>query len=88
MIILNHQGAWSEHGSATGGFYNCNKYSEKMRQGQVDDEQKQMDKASNSLQRYLHYFARFDNHAKAVKFAEKTLAHTEGASPYSSYSKS
>ncbi len=26
---------------------------------------------------YLHYFARFDNHAKAVKFAERTLAHTE-----------
>jgi ariadne-1 len=36
-----------------------------------------MDKASSTLNRYLHYFSRFDNHAKAVKFAEKTLVQTE-----------
>jgi ariadne-1 len=72
------KGAWSEHGSATGGFYNCNKFSDKERRGvAVDDEAKSMDKASSTLNRYLHYFSRFDNHAKAVKFAEKTLVQTE-----------
>lgn len=76
--ILSSQGDWAEHGSATGGFYNCNKYSEIAKRGAVDDEQKNMDKASNALQRYLHYFSRFDNHAKAVKFAERTLTTTEG----------
>lgn len=43
----------------------------------MDDEAKGMGSATNTLNRYLHYFSRFDNHAKAVKFAEKTLVHTE-----------
>lgn len=26
-------GKWQEHGNATGGYYNCNKYEEKKKQG-------------------------------------------------------
>eukprot|EP00455_Lapot_gusevi_P033531 TRINITY_DN3667_c0_g1_i1.p1 TRINITY_DN3667_c0_g1~~TRINITY_DN3667_c0_g1_i1.p1 ORF type:complete len:508 (+),score=78.56 TRINITY_DN3667_c0_g1_i1:116-1639(+) len=71
------KGDWSDHGSATGGFYKCNKYEENQKKGAVDFEQQNIDKAANALQRYLHYFTRYDNHAKAVKFAEKTLVQTE-----------
>ena len=67
------KGDWSKHGSATGGFYNCNKFAEK----KEIEEQKAVDKAANSLQRYLHYYNRFDNHGKAAKIAQNQLAKTE-----------
>ncbi len=28
--------------------------------------------AANALKKYMHYWSRFDNHAKSIKFAEKT----------------
>lgn len=71
------KGEWSEHGSATGGFYKCNRFEDNARKNAVDEEQKTVDRAATELQRYLHYFTRFDNHAKAVKFAERTLSQTE-----------
>ena len=68
------KGDWSAHGSATGGNYSCNKFEQ---QKESFDEQKLIDKAKNDLQRYLHYFSRYDNHSKAAKIAENQLVKTE-----------
>mmetsp|Transcript_6870 Transcript_6870/g.8675 ORF Transcript_6870/g.8675 Transcript_6870/m.8675 type:complete len:594 (-) Transcript_6870:266-2047(-) len=63
-------GDWSKHGRGTGGYYNCNKF-------QMDEEAKvpktDVDKAKRELERYLHYYTRFDIHDKAQKFACKQL---------------
>lgn len=32
-------GAWSEHGSSTGGFYRCNKYSADRKEGKYSEEE-------------------------------------------------
>ncbi|KAJ3424857.1 e3 ubiquitin-protein ligase ari5-related [Anaeramoeba flamelloides] len=51
---------WKKHGYS----YNCNKYRPK-------DKEKQ-DNSKAALERYLHYFQRFDNHEKSLGF-EKEL---------------
>ena len=68
------KGDWATHGNATGGFYSCNKFADKK---EAEDEQKKVDKAANSLQRYVHYFSRYDNHGKATKIAENQLVKTQ-----------
>jgi len=35
------------------------------------------EEAKNSLNKYMHYFTRFDNHFKSIKFAEKTRKEAE-----------
>lgn len=66
-------GNWKEHGSATGGYYQCNKYEEmKKSGGSVVDADKKRQEAQNELSRYMFYFERFINHEKAQKHA-KTL---------------
>lgn len=67
------KGDWSSHGSATGGYYKCNLYEESKAKGETSEEEKHADSAKNALQRYLHYFQRFDNHDKAMKYAQRTL---------------
>ena len=59
-------GKWSEHGSATGGYYKCNKFEEM----QKDDPnlKKQVDaqaKAQHELQRYMFYYERYNNHERS-----------------------
>eukprot|EP00478_Filoreta_tenera_P000195 GABV01000195.1.p1 GENE.GABV01000195.1~~GABV01000195.1.p1 ORF type:complete len:408 (+),score=147.75 GABV01000195.1:422-1645(+) len=71
------KGDWKEHGSATGGYYKCNRYEENKTKGQVSDEEKSQEDAKTELQRYMHYYSRFDNHDKAIKFAKKTLTAAE-----------
>ena len=60
-------GAWSEHGSSTGGFYKCNKYEELKNQGDsiVSKEEKKIKEAKTELDKYMFYFERFNNHEKA-----------------------
>jgi hypothetical protein len=43
----------------------------------LSEEEKKADQARSELQRYMHYFQRFQNHANSVKFAMKTLEEAE-----------
>jgi len=65
-------GKWSEHDANTGGYYRCNKFSEKESNDKSD-----VAKAKRELDRYLHYYKRFSAHAQAEKFARDQLRETE-----------
>jgi len=70
------KGHWSEHGSATGGYYRCNRYEGQQKQGVKSQEERESESAANVLQKYLFYYSRFDNHSKAGDFAVKSLKKT------------
>ncbi|EFJ49570.1 hypothetical protein VOLCADRAFT_59371 [Volvox carteri f. nagariensis] len=59
------QGDWKEHGERTGGFYACNRFETAKKRGDYDDESRRRENAKASLERYMHYFERFDAHSKA-----------------------
>jgi ariadne-1 len=70
------KGDWTQHGSATGGFYKCNKY-DTSKDKDVAAEENKIEEAKNALQKYMFYFTRFDNHDKSIKFAEQTRKKAE-----------
>jgi len=70
------KGDWSVHGSATGGYYRCNRYEGRQKLGVKSDEERDSETAANALQKYLFYYKRFDNHSKAGDFAVKSLKET------------
>ncbi|GIL57550.1 hypothetical protein Vafri_12725 [Volvox africanus] len=59
------QGDWKEHGERTGGFYACNRFETAKKRGDYDEESRRRENAKASLERYMHYFERFDAHSKA-----------------------
>ena len=61
---------WKKHGTATGGFYKCNKYI-KMKQ----DGKKVKEIYDDS--RFLHYFSRFKNHEESKNILIKDLKKIE-----------
>uniref|UniRef100_A0A7S2SUQ6 RBR-type E3 ubiquitin transferase n=1 Tax=Rhizochromulina marina TaxID=1034831 RepID=A0A7S2SUQ6_9STRA len=65
-------GPWTEHGANTGGYYKCNRYDPSS--APADDE---IGRAKRELDRYLHYYKRYQSHHQAQKFAEKQLESTE-----------
>jgi ariadne-1 len=66
-------GSWAEHGANTGGYYKCNRYDPL----KTDTDQSAEARAKRELDRYLHYYKRYDAHNQAQKFAEKQLKETE-----------
>jgi len=61
------RGPWTEHGSATGGYYQCNKYD-------ASDAKKEDDTATNiktELETYMFYFHRYESHKSAGKIADQ-----------------
>ena len=65
-------GDWKEHGSATGGYYKCNVYEQKMSKDKgFSEEEKKRESAKNELQRYTFYFERYDGHDKGMVHATK-----------------
>lgn len=61
------RGPWSEHGSATGGYYQCNKYD-------ASDAKKEDQKAQDiktELETYMFYFHRYESHRNAGKIADE-----------------
>lgn len=61
------RGPWSEHGSATGGYYQCNKYD-------ASTAKKEDEKAADiktELETYMFYFHRYESHKNAGKIADK-----------------
>lgn len=63
-------GDWSTHGSATGGYYQCNLYDDKKKNNAnfAEEEQKRAN-AQNELTRYSHYFTRYNEHDRSSKIA-------------------
>jgi ariadne-1 len=66
-------GSWSQHGSS---FYQCNFYSEKAKNVAANDE-KQKESARASLERYMHYFTRYQNHDESKKLDAMVLARVQ-----------
>jgi ariadne-1 len=64
-------GAWSQHGSDTGGVYACNRFTAMRDAGDLRDEERDRFIAEQSLKRYEHYSSRFIDHKKAIGFAKK-----------------
>lgn len=56
---------WSSHGNSTGGYYSCNKF-EKDKTASTQA-RTAADAARVKLDKYLHYFSRFDNHERAAR---------------------
>ncbi|KIY99471.1 putative E3 ubiquitin-protein ligase ARI7 [Monoraphidium neglectum] len=71
-------GPWAEHGERTGGFYACNRFEVAKKAGEYDDEARRRDNAKASLERYMHYFERWDAHNKARDKARQEAARTAG----------
>lgn len=67
-------GSWVEHGERTGGFYACNRYESAKKKGDYDDETKRRENAKQSLERYMHFFERWDAHHKAREKAKELAA--------------
>jgi len=64
------KGAWSEHGSATGGFYRCNKFVEMEKNGEKVSE-------TYEQSRFLHYYSRYIGHNESKTILEKQIASIE-----------
>mmetsp|Transcript_1623 Transcript_1623/g.3506 ORF Transcript_1623/g.3506 Transcript_1623/m.3506 type:complete len:545 (+) Transcript_1623:594-2228(+) len=64
-------GAWTQHGSDTGGVYACNRFTAMRDAGDLRDEEKERFIAEQNLKRYAHYSSRFIDHKKAIEFAKK-----------------
>ena len=66
-------GGWKEHGSATGGYYKCNLYDDKIKDGSFEAEERKRNLAKTELQRYMWYYERYANHDRSGKLAIKLL---------------
>ncbi|CAI9094374.1 OLC1v1030099C1 [Oldenlandia corymbosa var. corymbosa] len=60
-------GPWSEHGEKTGGFYSCNVYQEAKRNCEYNEQERIREMAKNSLQRYTHYYERWNSNRLSRK---------------------
>ncbi|CAG9460558.1 unnamed protein product [Pedinophyceae sp. YPF-701] len=65
---------WSKHGEGTGGFYNCNMYEERRRQGEFSKEERMKKGAQRALDRWVHYFERYDFHTRGSRSWQEELA--------------
>jgi ariadne-1 len=63
-------GDWQQHGSETGGYYRCNKFSLDQEKGKYAKEEKDRVMAAYSLKRFEHYYNRFIMHKASLKAAE------------------
>jgi len=59
-------GPWVDHGTATGGYYKCNRFNA----NNATDDQKESDRAKRELDRYLHYYQRYHGHHTGETFAK------------------
>ncbi|ETO33467.1 hypothetical protein RFI_03643 [Reticulomyxa filosa] len=70
------KGDWKEHGSNTGGYYQCNIYEKQKAEGKQSEEEKGNEHAANELARYEFHWTRFDSHMKSSNHAKKELTRT------------
>ena len=65
------KGPWSEHGSATGGFYVCKVYNERVEKGTRSQEEKDLITTQQMLQKYKYYLSRFNDSKNGVALTRK-----------------
>ena len=65
------KGAWSAHGSNTGGYYVCTKYDEESKLGKLSSEEANINLNQQLLQKYTYYYKRFKSSAEAIIFTQK-----------------
>jgi ariadne-1 len=59
-------GPWTQHGDATGGFYQCNLFDR-----EADTKMtKERHKTGDAVARFMHYLTRYQNHEEAQSFAK------------------
>lgn len=63
------RGPWSEHGSATGGYYSCNRYDKSA----AKKEDMAAEKAKSDLDYYMFFYHRYDSHKMACKTVVQQL---------------
>lgn len=66
-------GKWSDHGQSTGGYYACNKF-DPAQAGKKDTD---VSNAKRELDKYIHYYTRYQAHDLAGKFAAKQREEAE-----------
>ncbi|KAK9725093.1 hypothetical protein RND81_05G122200 [Saponaria officinalis] len=66
-------GTWSDHGERTGGFYACNRYETAKQEGLYDADEERREMAKSSLERYTHYFERWESNQKSRRKATEDL---------------
>lgn len=65
-------GEWSKHGSASGGYYKCNKYDDKKNDdNDFKKKESEREKAKHELEKYMFYFERYANHNKSERMAKQ-----------------
>jgi len=64
-------GPWAQHGERTGGYYMCNKYQANKKKDGAD--RKRRDFAKASLERYMHYFERWNANKASCTKAKETM---------------
>ena len=65
-------GDWTEHGSATGGYYKCNKYETmKKDKSSLSKQEEKREKAQHELKKYMFFYERYNNHMKAGDHARE-----------------
>lgn len=57
-------GPWSDHGTS---WYNCNRFEDKA----SEDARNAQAKSRQQLERYLHYYTRYDNHNQSAKLEQE-----------------
>lgn len=60
------RGPWTEHGQATGGYYQCNKYDPSKDKKTYGDK---LSDGKTELETYMFYFHRYESHKNALKIA-------------------
>lgn len=61
------RGDWKDHGTATGGYYNCNKYNA----SDAASEDQKSESIKTELEYYKFYYHRYDSHKQASKVADE-----------------
>ncbi|KAF9612153.1 hypothetical protein IFM89_038341 [Coptis chinensis] len=70
-------GSWESHGEATGGFYACNRYEKAKREGEYDEEEKRREMAKSIIEKYTHYYERWEANNKSRTKAVADLHQAE-----------
>jgi len=64
-------GDWKIHGSASGGYYKCNKFEEAAKDEKFNKQEKKREEAKTELKRYMFHYERYANHNKSGDHAQK-----------------
>jgi len=71
-------GDWATHGTATGGYYQCNIYDRQAKEGGHADDERARLKDKHALDKYMFFFERFMNHDRAMRLTVREEAEIEG----------